>query len=73
LENSFGYDILITFAGRTYNLAVNQYAGPFLIPAGPGVTNTIEATRADDPNCGTTQRAYFFDPVRNAECGLSSR
>jgi hypothetical protein len=62
LEGQFTGNVLITFAGRTYNLAPNHDAGPFLIPAGPGTQDTIKVSRADDPNCGMTQTAHFFDP-----------
>lgn len=62
LEGRFDSNVLITFAGRTYNLAPNQDAGPFLIPASPGVRDTIKVARADDPSCAVTQTAHFFDP-----------
>jgi hypothetical protein len=62
LEGAFDSNVLITFAGRTYNLAPNQDAGPLLIPAGTDVRDTIKVARADDPACSVTQTAHFFDP-----------
>jgi hypothetical protein len=65
LEGQFYVNVLITFAGRTYLLSMNQDAGPFLIPAGPGLKDTIRVSRADDPTCGVTQTNHFFDPGQN--------